>query len=206
MQKIYNFPIFTEIYRKSIHLLGIALPVIYHSTDKKTMATIIAILLIISFFMDKLRVRFNMINHPFLKKIRLSQVFRTHEKSSFSALTFAFIGMMICIIISSKPVFNLAVSILIFSDTVAAIIGMLFGVHKVNGKSIEGSAAFFLTSCVLSLIITHIYGQNLSFLLAAIFASLVVTFVELFSKNSHINDNMSIPVSISIVMCVLDYC
>ena len=205
MPGIYSSPILTEVGRKAIHLLGIILPITYHFTDKKTMTTIIAILLITSFLMDKLRVKFDVINHPFARKIGLFKIFRIHEQNSLSALTFAFIGMIICIVISSKPVFNLAVSIMILSDTVAAIVGMLFGTHKINGKSIEGSISFFLTSCVLSLIITAIYGQSFSFLLAAIFSSLIATFVELFSKNNYLNDNMSIPISVSVIMCILGY-
>ena len=206
MPGIYSSPILTEVGRKAIHLLGIILPITYHFTDKKTMTTIIAILLITSFLMDKLRVKFDVINHPFARKIGLFKIFRIHEQNNLSALTLSFIAMIICIIISSKPVFNLAVSIMILSDIMAAVVGMLFGNHKINGKSIEGSIAFFLTSCVVSLIITIIYKQSFGFLLVAIFSSLVATFTELFSKNSYINDNMSIPVSVSIVMCILGYC
>lgn len=205
MPKTYKLPI-AEIYRKLIHLLGIIIPVIYHFTNKKTITVIIVILLVISFLMDKLRMKFDMINYPFFKKMGLSQIFRIHEQNNLSALTLSFIAMIICIIISSKPVFNLAVSIMILSDIMAAVVGMLFGNHKINGKSIEGSIAFFLTSCVVSLIITIIYKQSFGFLLVAIFSSLVATFTELFSKNSYINDNMSIPVSVSIVMCILGYC
>ena len=200
----YNLPIFAEIGRKVVHLLGVIIPIIYHFTDKKTMTTIIAILLITSFCMDKLRVKFNVTNHPFSKKIGLFKIFRIHEQNSFSALTFAFIGMIICVVISSKPVFNLAVSILILSDTIAAIVGILFGIHKINGKSVEGSISFFLTSCILSLVITAIYGESFGFLLAAIFSSLIATFAELFSKNNYLNDNMSIPISVSVVMCILE--
>ncbi len=205
MLKICNPPIINEIYRKAIHLLGIIIPVIYHFTQKNTMVMMIGMFLLLSFLIDKWRVSFDILNHPVLKKLGISMIFREHEKFGLSALTFAFVGMMICVLISPKPVFNLAVCILTFADTAAAIIGMLFGFHKINKKSVEGSCAFLLTACIVSVVITYIYEQNLKFLLAALFASLVATFVELFSKNSKINDNMSIPLSISIIMYALGY-
>ena len=133
----------------------------------------------------------------------LAQIYRAHEKDNYSALTFAFIGMLICLFISSKPVFNLAVSILILSDSMAAIIGTLFGKTKINGKSLEGSAAFFGTSCVLSLVITVIYHLDIKFLIASFFTALVATIVELYSKNSRLNDNMTIPIAVSVTMNVL---
>jgi dolichol kinase len=205
MQKFYKTHITTEIHRKAIHLLGVIFPVIYHFTEQKTMIIILGVLLVLSAIMDTLRIKFDIFNSRFLRITGLFKIFREHEKFGLSALTFAFVGMMICILISPKPVFNLAVCILTFSDTAAAIVGMLFGVHKINEKSMEGSAAFFATSCALSVVITYIYEQNLTFFFAAIFASLVATFVELFSKNSNLNDNMSIPISISIMMYILGY-
>ncbi|WPX96058.1 diacylglycerol/polyprenol kinase family protein [Candidatus Bandiella euplotis] len=200
MQKIPSPCLTIEIYRKAIHLLGVIIPVLYHFIDQKSMIVAIASLLFLSFFMDMLRIKFDVTDAWFLKKMGVSQIFRSHEKSGFSALTFAFVGMMLCVLISSKPVFNLAVCILTFSDTAAAIVGILFGTKKINGKSIEGSCAFFIVSCILSLVIAHVYVQGMGFLLTAFCASLVATLVELFSKNSNINDNMSIPISVSIIM------
>ena len=196
-------PILIEIYRKSIHLIGLIFPIIYHYYDKETMIIIISLLLIISFIIDKFRIKFNLLEHRFIKKMGLAQIYRAHEKDNYSALTFAFIGMLICLFISSKPVFNLAVSILILSDSMAAIIGTLFGKTKINGKSLEGSAAFFGTSCVLSLVITVIYHLDIKFLIASFFTALVATIVELYSKNSRLNDNMTIPIAVSVTMNVL---
>ncbi|WHA04902.1 SEC59/DGK1/VTE5 family protein [Candidatus Bandiella numerosa] len=189
-----------EIYRKSIHLIGLIFPVIYHYYDKETITIISLFLLAISFIIDKLRIKFDLLEHKFFKKIGLAQIYRDHEKENYSALTFALIGMSICLFISSKHVFNLAISILILSDTMAALIGILYGRTKINGKSFEGSMAFFATSCILSLVIARIYNLDINFLIAAFFASLIATIVELYSKNSKINDNMTIPITVCIVM------
>ena len=173
-----------EIYRKSIHLIGLIFPVIYHYYDKETITIISLFLLAISFIIDKLRIKFDLLEHKFFKKIGLAQIYRDHEKENYSALTFALIGMSICLFISSKHVFNLAISILILSDTMAAIIGILYGRTKINGKSFEGSMAFFATSCILSLVIARIYNLDINFLIAAFFASLIATIVELYYKTT----------------------
>lgn len=205
MNEKHKTDIYIEFYRKSIHLLGLIFPVLYHFSKKNTMIALITALLVLSFIGDKIRVKFNLLEYNFLKKIGLSQIYRTHEQKSYSALTFAFIGMLICLLISSKPVFNLAISILILSDTSAAIIGKLFGKTKINEKSLEGSIAFFLTSCIISLSITFIYELNYKFLLTSFLASLLSTIVELYSNNSKLNDNLTIPISVSVTMIVFGY-
>lgn len=195
-----NSLILIEIYRKSIHLIGLIFPLTYHYSKKETMLIIILLLLGISFIIDKLRIKFNMLEHKFFKKIAFTQIYRNHERDNYSALTLAFIGMIICLFISTKQVFNLAISILILSDTMAAIIGTLYGRIKINGKSLEGSFAFFVTSCILNMIIVKIYDLDIKFLITAFFASLIATIVELYSTNSKFNDNMTIPIVVSIVM------
>ena len=205
MKEVYKPNIYIEFYRKSIHLLGLIFPIFYHFSKKNTMIVLIITLLVISFIFDKIRVKFNLLNYKFFKKIGLSQIYRIHEQKSYSALTFAFVGMLICLLISSKPVFNLAISILILSDTNAAIIGKLFGKTKINDKSLEGSIAFFATSCVISCAITIIYEFNYKFLLISFLASFFSTIVELYSKNSKLNDNMTIPITVSITMYIFGY-
>jgi dolichol kinase len=205
MNKKNQADIYIEFYRKSIHLLGLIFPVLYHFSKNSTMIVLITALLVLSFIVDKIRVKFNLLEYNFFKKIGLSQIYRKHEQKSYSALTFAFIGMLICLLISSKPVFNLAISILILSDTNAAIIGKLFGKTKINGKSIEGSIAFFLTSCAISIFITFIYELNYKFLLTSFLASLLSTIVELYSNNSKLNDNMTIPISFIAIMTIFGY-
>ena len=205
MKEIHKPNIYIEFYRKSIHLLGLIFPIFYHFSKKNTMIVLIITLLVISFIFDKIRVKFNLLNYNFFKKIGLSQIYRTHEQKSYSALTFAFVGMLLCLLISSKPVFNLAISILILSDTNAAIIGKLFGKTKINDKSLEGSIAFFATSCVISCAITIIYEFNYKFLLVSFIASFFSTIVELYSKNSKLNDNMTIPITVSITMYIFGY-
>ena len=194
-----------EIHRKSIHLLGIMFPVVYHFVNKITMIIIVLTLLVISVLIDKLRIELDVMDHKLCKIINLSMMYRKYEKTGYSALTFAFIGMIVCLLISSKVIVNLAISIMILSDATAAILGTLYSKTKVNGKSIEGSVAFFVVSCLLSYIITSIYNYNFKFLISAFLASLVVTIVELYSKNWKINDNMSISITVCIIINIMTH-
>ena len=146
---------------------------------------------------------YQLISLCLFKRINLSTILRDHEQKNFSALTLALIALSICAMFSPEPVFNLAVLILIFADTVAAFVGKFYGKHKISNKSIEGSAAFFLTSVGSSAVITFVYNQDTRFFLSAIIASFITTLVELFSKNAYINDNFSIPISCCIIMYLL---
>ena len=194
-----------EIHRKSIHLLGIMFPVVYHFVNRSTMIILISALLVSSVLIDKLRMKFDVMDYKLCKMINLSNMYREHEKTGYSALTFAFVGMIICLLISSKVIVNLSISIMTLSDSTAAICGILYGKTKVNGKSIEGSVAFFIVSCLLSYVITSIYNYNFKFLISAFLASLVVTIVELYSKNWKINDNMSISITVCVIINIMTH-
>ena len=192
-----------EIYRKSIHLFGFFITVFYYFTDQKTVIISLLTLLSIVLLLDYIRIHYNFFDTNIIKKIHLSTILRDHEQKNFSALTLALIALSICAIFSPEPVFNLAVLILIFADTAAAFVGKFYGKHKISNKSIEGSAAFFITSVASSTAITFVYNQDTRFLLSAIIASSITTLVELFSKNAYIDDNFSIPISCCIIMYLL---
>ncbi len=86
------------------------------------------------------------------------------------------------------------VLVLGFSDALASIIGIEYGSHEIkifgHKKSLEGSAAFFLTTCIL--ICAFLPGGSFSFYGIAIFAAFFLTCIELVSKNGL--DNLFLPV------------
>ena len=81
------------------------------------------------------------------------------------------------------------------SDSLAAIIGRSWGTIPINGKTLEGSIAFFLSSIVIVLISSEL---NISI---AIFSVLIATIVELYSP---LNDNLSIPISFALAYSLAD--
>ncbi|HEX2983266.1 MAG TPA: dolichol kinase, partial [Ignavibacteriales bacterium] len=81
---------------------------------------------------------------------------RAHEKDerkrNLNGATFVLISAVICVLIFPKIFFITAFSILIISDTSAALIGRKFGRTKFLSKSLEGTTAFFISACIVVLL------------------------------------------------------
>ncbi|MDD5050154.1 MAG: hypothetical protein PHV93_00220 [Candidatus Pacebacteria bacterium] len=86
------------------------------------------------------------------------------------------------------------VLVLGFSDALASIVGIEFGSHKLrifgHQKSIEGSAAFFVTTIVIT--IAFLTPTSFLIIIAGLFVAFLLTSVELFSINGL--DNLLLPV------------
>ena len=91
-----------------------------------------------------------------------------------------------------------ALLIMSISDSMAAIIGISFGrTSLINGKSLEGSLAFLLTSFIILIIVI----PELS-LFVSLFIAFLITLVELLSFHQ-INDNLTIPIFSAVVINLL---
>jgi dolichol kinase len=80
---------------------------------------------------------------------------RQHEvdtgKKNLNGATYVLISALICVIIFPKIFFVTAFTILIISDSLAALIGRKFGRHKLFAKSLEGTLAFFISASIVIL-------------------------------------------------------
>ena len=95
-----------------------------------------------------------------------------------------------------------AFSLVAVSDTLAAIVGKSFGKHRFGQKSVEGSAAFFLSALV---VVSFVPGLNFFIgIIMAITATLTEAFMVRVGEFK-IDDNLSIPLSSAIAgtLCTL---
>ena len=111
----------------------------------------------------------------------------------------------------NKLIYILPMMILAVCDPMAAILGMsgwkgngkisLFGWK--NGKTYFGSAAFFVTSFVISIIALYYYRQSFDFktFWLAMVIAVVGTFSELICWRG--SDNLTIPLSVAITLLIL---
>ena len=87
-----------------------------------------------------------------------------------------------------------AFTILILSDTSAALIGRKWGCHRFsNGKSLEGSLAFLLSGWIIAACYCAaggLPGTTLAIWLGAVVVSCVA---EFFNEQIHLDDNFTIP-------------
>ena len=192
-----------EIVRKLIHLCSLSIPIIYYFISKTSAVIILSIITLVALVIDISR-----IFSPFAGKL-FNSVFgfllREHEidiqKRNLNGATYVFISALICVIAFPKILFITAFSILIISDSVAALIGRKYGKHKFLSKSLEGTLAFFISAIIVVLFTPKVDGLLLEYIIGFT-AAAIGAIVENISFGIA-DDNLSIPISIGISMWLL---
>jgi len=190
----------TELIRKGIHMCSLAIPVVYYYIPKET-ALAILIPLTLAFGLSD-------IGRLFLPSVRklyhkfFGFLLRTRERDPrnrrLNGATYVLLSATICVWLFPKIIVITAFAILIISDTSAALIGRRFGRHPFLGKTREGTTAFLLTALLVVGLAPKILYLPTEYLIGVV-AAVVGTFVELLSGEI-VDDNLSIPLSISLVM------
>jgi dolichol kinase len=189
-----------ELVRKLIHLFSLSIPVIYYFIPTSTSIAILAILTIIGLVIDLGRY-FSQVFAKIFYKI-FGFLLRKHEvdkeKRTLTGATYVLISALLCAIIFPKIIFITAFTILIISDTMAALIGRKFGKRKFLRKSFEGTLSFFISASIVVLFTPKIGNFPLEYLIGII-AALVGALVENISYG-FADDNLSVPLSVGFTM------
>lgn len=140
------------------------------------------------------------INYPELAgniKIINKYLFRAEEQLKESAGVPYVMGVLLTLISFPKVVALVAIYTLAVADPLSAIIGIRFGKTKVvEGKSVEGSLAFFGASFVITFLVFFWWTSYLQIMLGTIILlSFLVAFLgSLFEMIPlRIDDNLTIP-------------
>ena len=179
-----------ELLRKSIHLLGLTLPVIYLFFDKSTILVFMGILVaaaMIVEFVKWISPRFG----GFFFRI-FTPLLRSHErKGAVTGATYYLISAFLCILFFAKTLAIICIFFMVLGDMAAALVGKMWGKTKLlAGKSLEGSAACFVVCAVIALVKLNP--------VIAIVGALVATIVELIPFP--IDDNLTVPLISGAVM------
>ena len=192
-----------ELVRKLIHLCSLSIPIIYYFIPRFDAIIILSVFTFSAVILDLSRYF-----HPSIGKIfykLFGFLLRKHEldnkKKNLNGATYVFISALICVIIFPKVFFLTGFSILIVSDSLAALIGRKFGKHKFLFKSLEGTLAFFISASIVVLFTPKIEGLMTEYLIGIIAAG-VGAIVENISFG-FADDNLSIPISIGLTMWIL---
>jgi dolichol kinase len=189
-----------ELLRKLIHLFSLSIPVVYYFISTETAAIILGILTFIALVLDITRHFHPEVGKVFYKIFGL--ILRKHEvdekQKNLNGATYVLISALIGVLIFPKLIFITAFSILIISDTMAALIGRKFGRRKFLSKSLEGTLAFFVSACIV-VFFTPKIGKFPEEFLIGIAAALIGAIVENISFRL-IDDNLSIPLAVGFVM------
>ncbi len=192
-----------ELVRKLIHLCSLSIPIIYYFIPRSEAIIILSVMTFLALVIDLGRYL-----HPATGKV-FYKIFgfllRRHEldekKKNLNGATYVFISATLCVILFPKVIFITAFSILIVSDSMAALIGRKFGKHKFLSKSLEGTLAFFVSASIVVLFTPKIEGVFTEYLIGII-AAAIGAIVENISFGLA-DDNLSIPLSIGAAMWLM---
>jgi len=181
-----------EIARKVMHVSSSAIGFFVLLFDKSFYVPILLSVSFLTISFDVLRLKYEPIRKIF--NLFFNIFTRSSENKKMTGSSFLFIGASIVAVFFDKDIAVAGLLILSFSDSAAAIVGILFGKTKLFNKSLEGSFAFFISSVVILYLLGFSIAQTM-------FVAFIATITELLSSYKY-NDNISIPVSTCIAIYI----
>ena len=191
-----------ELFRKGIHISSLSIPIAYTFLDKWAIMAMLVPLTALFLFTDAARI-FVPPFREFYHRL-FGWLMRKHEREpgsrSLNGASYVLLSACLCILFFPKVIAITAFSILIISDTVAALVGRRFGTKRFLGKSREGATAFLVSAILVVLFAPKVSYSASEYLIGTAGAG-IGTIVE--SLPISIDDNLSIPLSIGLVMWLL---
>ncbi|GAB4292258.1 MAG: SEC59/DGK1/VTE5 family protein [Ignavibacteriaceae bacterium] len=192
-----------ELVRKLIHLCSLSIPVIYYFIPRSDAIIILSILTSVALLIDVPRYYSKTAERIFNKLFGF--LLRQHEtdkkKKNLTGATYVLISALLGVVILPKLLFITAFSILIISDSLAALVGRKFGKHRFLAKSLEGTLAFFISASIVVF-----FTPKVEWLAEEYVIGIVASAVGAVAENISFgiaDDNLSIPLSIGLTMWAL---
>jgi dolichol kinase len=184
-----------EIVRKGIHLFSLSIPAIYFFISRQLALSLLLPITAAFIAVDMARYYIPSVSQWFYRWF--GWLLRKHEtdikQKRLNGASNVLISASLCVLIFPKIIAINAFTILIISDTSAALFGRRFGRHRFLAKSLEGSLAFFVTAVIVVLIAPKVNRIPAEYLIG-IFSAVIGTVIE--ALPIRIDDNLSIPLSI----------
>ena len=199
-----------EIERKTFHLTGLTVPLLYHimleyfEWTQQDFAFFCWTVTASVWVADLFRVYVPNGNDYFPFSL-LKKVLREKEKAQLSGTSFFSFGCTLAISLFPPAIATTSILWLVIGDMSAALIGVSFGgdmcvvkMGREGKKSAEGSVAMFLACVVMGM---FIYGDVYLSEYAVVFGALTATITELYEPCG-LNDNLTIPIISSLALQV----
>lgn len=193
-----------ELYRKSIHLSSLWIPLFIYFVHPGVSIVFFSLL-----FVGNVLIEYgNYKKYPWARRTFGSLFFRmlrnketTHGKFQVSRLVICAVGGYCCTLLFPQPVAVISLSVMLISDTSAALFGKAYGTRKLyKNKSLEGTVAFFLSALIVNMLCEPIYH----FTYAGVIACAAASFAEMFEDKLEVDDNLSIPLVVGTVLVILN--
>ncbi|MBI45190.1 MAG: hypothetical protein CMG66_03375 [Candidatus Marinimicrobia bacterium] len=121
---------------------------------------------------------------------------RDSEDDNFTGASYLCLSVVIVSLCFDEKVAVPSLLIMSFSDPFASLFGICFGNFKLYQKTLEGTIAFFMVSCLVMMFFNFPY---LTVIVVALFCSVV----ELFAPMINIDDNLLVPIAASSILVFL---
>lgn len=190
-----QIPVPAEMVRKGIHLFALIIPVGYLFLSFPAVIFWLSVSAAVSILIDIARFR-QWALWKWLSWI-LTPIIREHEiKGGFTGASYILVTSLCTIILFPKTIAVAAMVFIVIGDTAAALIGRLYGKHKLIGKkTIEGSAACLVSVTLVSFLIPGLPTP------VGIIGAVAATLAEAFSGK--IDDNMTVPLISGLAMLMV---
>ncbi len=190
-----------EMARKFLHMCSFLIVLFIYFVDKTTACVVIGVLLGLLFIGNTLILssRFRIVNE--IKVKYFSFLLRDDEKYGYISSNWFLLGCFLSVLLFPKYVAMLGITVLIFGDAFAALVGMKFGKHKFkNGKSLEGTLGFIAVSFLFLAVFAVVLDLDHRFIAASAVTIPLVAVAEIYSKQLKIDDNLTIPLVFGFLM------
>lgn len=192
MKNTLSKPLQTELYRKAVHLSSLWMPLFVWLADRN-----VSILLFLCLFAGNISFEYaayrkipvvgGLFRRMFFKTLRPQEILQSKFVPSGSV--YILLAALICSVCFAKTAAAVALAVMLVSDACAALFGRFFGTFRfANGKSAEGTSAFFVSALV---ILSSLAAKCP--LPAAVFIAAAAAAAEFAEKRLKIDDNLSVP-------------
>lgn len=181
-----------EVRRKLFHLSSLWIALAIHFLDRSQAIPLFGVLTALAVILESFRHHYPLLMRVF--DFVFGGMLREHERDhTFSGAVYVLLAATIVTILFPTPIAVTAFSLMVIADTAAALIGRKWGKHTlVDTKSIEGTAAFFISGCLVVLVCSWVYYGSTVFFWAGIAGAVAGTLAELFSSRLRMDDNLTI--------------
>lgn len=192
-----------EVYRKGIHLSSLWIPALIYFSNTIIATCVFLLALIGEICLEYgnykkwkwARILFML---PFMAVLRNSE--RQHKRFNLTGGVYILASSLICTLLFSPVIAAIALTVMLISDTLAALVGKAIGQRKIyQNKTLEGTVAFFVSA----LLIMMLFNPLFTFTYVSVIACFAAVFMELFESWFELDDNFSIPLVIGIILTVI---
>jgi phytol kinase len=181
-----------ELYRKTIHFLGVPLPFLAYMNEKVIFLALMGVIFLYS--LSEI-LRYFGFHFPFLSHVT-KQAKRLSEIRGFIVGPISLtVGILLTILFFMPGAYIPAVLIVCISDSISGLVGRRFGRHALGlfNRTLEGSAAFYISAVLILLFFMPLQ--------AAVVAAFIPTCLELVSPYDL--DNALIPLGTAAALSLL---